>query len=175
MTDAQRELNFVRQQGFHSAEAVSCGFQYRALMWQPRLIGVLVAVGLICQVAGFPSMAAPLFLALSAVLWWNALLPNLNLFDSLYNALMASPPARPRLTPAPAPRRFAQGMAASFMLGIGASILMRWTVAAYVLEGFLVTALVALIFGKFCLGSYIFHLVTGQTRFAKRTLPWTRT
>ena len=166
------EVNFVMQQGFRDAQPAACGFQYGALMWQPRVIGVVVAVALICQAAGMPVVTARVFLALSAVLWWNVLLPKLNLFDALYNALVASPPERPRLTPAPAPRRFAQGMAASFMLGIGISILMGWTIAAYVLEGFLVTALVALIFAKFCLGSYIFHLVTGQTRFANRTLPW---
>jgi hypothetical protein len=136
------------------------------------VIGVLVAVALFFQIAGMPFITARLFLALSAVLWWNVLLPKLNLFDALYNVLVASPPERPRLTVAPAPRRFSQGMAASFLLGIGVSLLMGWTIAAYVLEGFLVTALVALTFGKFCLGSYIFHLVTGQTRFANHTLPW---
>jgi uncharacterized protein DUF4395 len=134
-------------------------------MWQPRVIGALVAIGLVWQLA-------PLFLALSAVLWWNVLFPKLNLFDALYNGLIALPPERPRLTTAPAPRRFAQGIAASFMLGIGISLGMGWTIAAYVLEGFLVAALVSLIFGRFCLGSYIFHLSTGQASFANRTLPW---
>jgi hypothetical protein len=166
------QVNFVRQQGFREAQAGSCGFQYGALMWQPRVIGLIVSAALTCQFAGMPLITARVFLALSGVLWWNVLFPRLNLFDVLYNALVASPPERPRLAPAPAPRRFSQGMAASFMLGIGASLLMGWTVAAYVLEGFLITALVALIFGRFCLGSYIFHLVTGQARFANRTLPW---
>jgi hypothetical protein len=32
-----------------------------------------------------------------------------------------------------------------------------------------------LIFGRFCLGSYLFLLLTGQARFANRTLPWART
>ncbi len=159
------ELNFVRQQGFREASPGACGFQYGALMWQPRVIGVLVAVGIIWQMA-------LLFLALSAVLWWGVLFPKLNLFDVLYNTWMASPPERPRLTAAPAPRRFAQGMAASFMLGIGLSLIMDWTMTAYVLEAFLAVALAALIFGKFCLGSYIYHLVTGQADFANRTLPW---
>ena len=168
------QFNFVRQQGFRDAAPGACGFQYGALMWQPRVIGVLVAAGLGLQFAGFASIAARLFLALSAVLWWNALVPKLNVFDALYNAFVASPPARPRLTLAPAPRRFSQGMAASFMLGIGVSLAGGWMTAAYMFEAFLVTAVVALIAGKFCLGSYIFHVITGQTRFANRTLPWTR-
>ncbi len=32
----------------------------------------------------------------------------------------------------------------------------------------------ALIFGKFCLGSYVFHLLRGEAAFANRTLPWVR-
>jgi hypothetical protein len=36
----------------------------------------------------------------------------------------------------------------------------------------LLVALGALIFGAFCLGSYVFHLLTGNGEFAKRTLPW---
>ena len=165
--EQQAEFNFVRQQGCREPSPSGCGYQYSALMWQPRVTAVIVAVGLIWQIA-------PLFLAMSAVLWWNVLLPRMNLFDALYNALVAAPPTRPRLSPAPAPRRFSQGMAASFMLGIGVSILMGWTMAAYIFEGFLVAALSALIFAKFCLGSYIFYLVTGRADYANQTLPWAR-
>jgi Domain of unknown function (DUF4395) len=161
----QVELNFVLQQGFQGATPGSCGFQYSALMWQPRVTAFVIVVGLIFQ-------WAPLFLAMSAILWWNVAVPRWNLFDAAYNAWVALPPTRPKLTPAPAPRRFSQGMAASFMLGIGASLLMGWSAAAYVVEGLLVIALSALILGRFCLGSYIFYLVTGQAGYANRTLPW---
>jgi len=161
------QLNFIQQQGFKDATAAGCATQYPALMFQPRLIGVIVAVGLVLQ-------APVLFLLLSAILWWNVLLPALNPFDALYNRLIAGPKRLPRLTPAPGPRRFAQGMAATFMLGIGLSILWELPVAAWVLEGFLVVALVALVFGKFCLGSYIFLLLRGQAAFANRTVPWAR-
>ena len=161
------KLNFVMQQGFREASPSGCGLQYSSLMWQPRVTALIVAVGLIFQIW-------PLFLAFSAVLWWNVVFPQMNLFDTLYNKFVASPPTRPRLTPAPAPRRFSQGMAASFMLGIGTTLLLGWTAAAYVLEAFLVIALLALILAKFCLGSYIFYLLTGQARYANRTLPWAR-
>jgi hypothetical protein len=161
------ELNFVMQQGFRDASPGACGYQYSSLMWQPRVTAALVAIGLIWQVA-------PLFLALSAINWWNAFFPKMNVFDFLYNALVASPPSRPRLGPAPAPRRFSQGMAASFMLAIGISILMDWTLAAYIFEGFLVVALSALILGKFCLGSYVFYLISGRAGYANQTLPWAK-
>jgi hypothetical protein len=43
---------------------------------------------------------------------------------------------------------------------------------AYTFEGLLLAALGALIVGRFCLGSYLFLLLTGQSGFANRTLPW---
>ena len=161
------QLNFIQQQGFKDATPAGCETQYPALMFQPRLIGLVVAVGLVLQAPG-------LFLLLSAVLWWNVLLPSRNLFDAFYNRLIAGPKRLPRLTPAPGPRRFAQGMAATFMLGIGLSILSEWYIAAWILEGLLVVALSALVIGKFCLGSYIFLLLRGEAAFANRTVPWAR-
>jgi hypothetical protein len=113
--------NFVQQQGFPKAEPSSCGLQLSALMFQPRLIGVLMAIG-----------------------------------------------------PAPAPRRFAQGIAATFMLGIGLSLLGGHATLAWTLEWLLAVALAALVFGRFCLGSYLFHLFTGNRLFANATLPWRR-
>ena len=165
--ESSSQLNFIRQQGFKNAAPSACQLQYPALMFQPRLIGVIVVVGVIFQ-------APALFLILSAVLWWNAFLPSRNLFDALYNVLVADPKGIPRLISAPGPRRFAQGMAATFTLGIGLSLIFGWKAAAWILEGVLVAALAALIFGKFCLGSYVFHLFRGESAFANRTLPWAR-
>ncbi len=159
------ELNFVRQQGFRDASSEACAFQYPALMWQPRAIGILVLLGVLLQ-------AWPLFLALWALLWWNAALPRLNPFDALYNRFRAIPRGLPRLGPAPSPRRFSQALAGTFMLGIAGSLLAGWRPVAWTLEGFLLAALGALIFGRFCLGSYVYLLVTGESAFANRTLPW---
>jgi hypothetical protein len=163
---SKAQINFIKQQGFEGASERTCDFQYPALMFQPRVIGALVLAGVLLQ-------AAPLFLTLSAVLWWNALLPKLNPFDRLYNSLVTRK-GLPAMTAAPGPRRFAQGMAATFMLLIGASILAGWDTLAWVLEALLLVALGALIFGAFCLGSFVFHLLTGNGDFAKRTLPWGR-
>lgn len=161
------ELNFVRQQGFRDATPAACTLQYPALMWQPRAVGVLVVLGLVLQ-------AWPYFLALGALSWWNALQPRLNPFDALYNRLVARPADLPRLEPAPAPRRFAQAMAGTFMLAIALAVHAGWRVTAATLEILLAVALAALIFGGFCLGSYLFLVVTGQAGFANRTLPWSR-
>ena len=124
--------------------------------------------------AGVLLQAPTLFLILSAVLWVSALIPGLNPFDWLYNTLVAARKGLPPLTAAPGPRRFAQGMAATFMVLIGVSLLAGWDTLAWVLEALLLVALSALIFGTFCLGSYVFHLLTGNGEFAKRTLPWGR-
>lgn len=159
------QLNFVRQQGFKDAGANACGYQYSALMFQPRIVGVLVLMGLVLQ-------SWPFFLSLSAILWWNTFVPALNPLDALYNSLIAGSKGLSQLTPAPGPRRFAQGMAATFMLAIGICILFEWRVTGWILEGLLVVALATLIFGKFCFGSYVFLLLRGDTEFANRTLPW---
>ena len=165
MSEAQ--VNFIKQQGFEGASARTCDVQYPALMFQPRVVGVLVLAGVLLQ-------ASMLFLTLSAVLWWSALMPRLNPFDRLYNSLVAARKGRPPLTAAPGPRRFAQGMAATFMVLIGVSLLAGWGTLAWALEALLAVALIALILGAFCLVSYVFHVLTGKSEFARRTLPWVR-
>lgn len=163
----QAERNFVEQQGFRDAGADSCGFLYPALMLQPKIVGSLLIIGLILQSWWY-------FLLLSALLWWNVLVPERNPFDALYNSLIADPKGLPRLTTAPPPRRFAQGMAATFMLVIAATLFLGWHAAAWIVEVLLVAAFAALIFGKFCLGSYVYHLLHHDSGFANRTLPWVR-
>jgi hypothetical protein len=158
-------INFIKQQGFKAASAQTCAFQYPALMFQPRVTGLLVLAGVLFQ-------APSLFFALSAVLWWSVLVPRLNPFDRLYHGFIAARQGHPALTPAPHPRRFAQAVAATLMLLIGVSLLADWKMLAWVLEANLLLALAAVIFGAFCVSSFLFHLFTGNGAFARRTLPW---
>ena len=160
-------VNFVRQQGFEAATAPACDLQYPALMFQPRVVGVVVLAGVILQ-------SPFLFLALSAVLWWSALVPRLNPFDALYQLLVATRRRRPPLTAAPGPRRFAQALAATFALLIGVCLFAGWDTTARILEAVFIVAVGALVFGAFCLGSYAFHVLAGHAKFANRTLPWRR-
>jgi len=90
------------------------------------------------------------------------------------NRLIAAPRGRLPLSPAPAPRRFAQAVNAAFNLGSGATLLAGWSVASWVLQAMLVAAFSLLLFAKFCLGAYVFHLLRGEAAFANRTLPWAR-
>ena len=159
------KINFIEQQGFISSRGPACKLQYSALMFQPRLLGSFVLVALIFQ-------SWVLFLMLSAILWWNVTIPALNPFDAVYNKFIAGPKGLQQLTPAPGPRRFAQGMAATFMLCIGLFLFFKLQTLAWIFESLLVVALSSLIFGKFCLGSYVFYLIKGKGAFANRTLPW---
>jgi len=159
------ERNFILQQGLEDPGPQDTHRRFEALLFQPRLIGLSVLVGITLQ-------SPAVFLSLWVVLWWSALLPRLNPFDALYNITLGARPGAIHLRPAPAPRRFAQGMAGTFALAIGSLLRLEWFITAFVLEVFLGAAIAALIFGRFCLGSYIYHLLRGETDFAGKTLPW---
>jgi hypothetical protein len=66
-------------------------------------------------------------------------------------------------------------MAGTMSLAIGLSLISGSMVAAIVLEVFLALAVAALVFGRFCLGSFLFLLLRGETDFATHTLPWSGT
>ncbi|HVB35166.1 MAG TPA: DUF4395 family protein [Patescibacteria group bacterium] len=159
--------NFMKQQGFPDEAIPTCDMHFAGLYFQPRIVGTLLLVAII--------LASPvLFLVLSGALWWNVLVPALNPFELIYNRLIAVPRGKTVLTPSPAPRRFAQAMAAAMMLIVALALLQGWVVTAWVFEAFLVAAFSLLLFGRFCLGAYIYHLLRGRISFANATLPWAR-
>jgi fatty acid desaturase len=157
----------MKQQGFVEEADGPCDMHFSGLYFQPRIMFPLVLLAIILRSPAF-------FLILSAVLCWNVLFPRWNPFELFYNRAFAQVRGRTKLAPAPGPRRFAQGMAAAFLLLTGLSFLAGWTVAAWVFSAFLVVAFSALLFGKFCMGAYIYHLLRGRFAFAKATLPWAR-
>ncbi|HKW15451.1 MAG TPA: DUF4395 family protein [Candidatus Krumholzibacteria bacterium] len=158
-------LNFVRQQGFTNTTVAACEYQYPALMWQPRVIAVLVCLGILIETGWF-------FLALSAVLWWNVLMPRFNPFDAIYDRLFLKKIGHAPIGPAPAPRRFSQGLAATFMLGIGLAMLKGHDELAWTLQLIVLFVLALLIFGRLCVGAYLYHLITGKRALANKSLPW---
>ncbi|HEX4004245.1 MAG TPA: DUF4395 family protein [Candidatus Acidoferrales bacterium] len=178
---SQAIRNFMKQQGFADEASALCDMHFAGLYFQPRIVGSLIVVGIALNLAGYRmGEAAPihwamaLFFALSVVLWWNVIAPSLNPFEVVYNRAFALPKGRSPLVPAPGPRRFAQAIAAAFTLIVGISLLQGWNVTAWVFEAFLVAAFSMLLFGKFCLGAYIFLLLRGQFSLANSTLPWAR-
>jgi hypothetical protein len=148
------ESRFILSQGFAEPAPESCGLHFAALQFQPRVIGIIVVVGMILQsVAILPSVA--LFVILGIILCWGAMVPDANVFEWAYN--LTSP--RYRLNRAPAPRRFAQGLAGMMALAIAAFLYMHWMLAATVLELLLLAAVAGILFAKFCFGSWLYHTV----------------
>jgi hypothetical protein len=163
--------NFMKQQGFADEPAAACDMHFEGLYFQPRIVFPAVIVAILLQLLSIPASVG-LHLAISAVLWWNTLAPALNPFELAYNRWVARPSRRPPLVPAPGPRRMAQGMAAAFNLGAGLALVQGATPLAWVLQAMLVLAFSALLFGRFCLGAYVYHLLKGRVAFANSTLPW---
>ncbi len=118
--------------------------------------------------------SAPGFAVLAALLWWSALLPRRNPFDALHNRFVARRAGVPRLAPAPAPRRFAQAEAGTLAAVIAGCLVLGAARAGLALEVFFLLASAAAVLGRFCTGTFLFHLVGGRVRFAFRTLPWGR-
>ena len=163
--------NFMRQQGFVEEPPDACDMHFEGLYFQPRIVFPAVIVAIVLQLASVP-LSAGVHSLISAVLWWNTLLPALNPFEIAYNRWVARPKGRLALVPAPGPRRMAQGMAAAFNLGAGLALVYGATSLAWALQAMLVLAFSALLFGRFCLGAYVYHLLRGRVAFANSTLPW---
>ena len=157
----------MRQQGFRQEEPSRSKWHFRALLFQPAIVGPLIVVAIVLQ-------SAALFVALAAVLLWNAAFPRLNPFERFYDFAIGRPKGMPAIEPAPGPRRFAQAMAAAFMIVIAVALSLDWKIVAYLFEAGLLVAFTALLGGRFCLGAYLFHLMRGRTDFANATCPWSR-
>lgn len=146
----QSRESFISQQGFAVPNANP--HLYSALMFQPRVIGGVVVLGTMFQ------RPEP-FLALAAVMAWAALVPTRNLFDAVYNYTVAYPRGFPPLRAAPAPRRFAQGGAATLALAIGLALLTGATSAAWVLEGAALVSVASVLVRRFCVPAYLYYVL----------------
>ena len=139
------KIQFIRSLGYLDSH----GHLYSALMLQPRIVGALTATGVLLQ-------APWVFLALSAALGWSALVPTRSLFDAIYNYAFAHPRGLATLTPAPAPRRFAGGLAAAVTLAIGVTLLTEARSSAWALEALLSAAVAAVVCGRSCAGANLY-------------------
>ena len=97
-------LNFMKQQGFTQEPPDRAALRFKGLQFQPAIVGSMMLVAILTQ-------SPVTFLLVSALLWLNVLVPAANPFENFYNRFVARRRGRPPLTPAPGPRRFAQGMA----------------------------------------------------------------
>lgn len=159
------EYKFLQQQGYPEIEQEDPGAQFRPLQFQPAIVSTLMLLAIALQSPG-------IFFAVGAVLWINVFFPGMNIFELFFNRFLADRLNLRKIYPAPNPRRFAQGMAAMFMSIAGTGIMAGWHTIAYASQTFIVIAFSLLLFGKFCLGAYIYQLLLGRTRFANETCPW---
>ncbi len=154
-----RTLSAARDQ--HPSLVVACELPTSGLQFQPRVVGLIALLGIALQ-------APAVFLALSAALWWCTLLPRLNPFEALYNATFARRAGATRIGITTAPRRFSQGMAATFAVAIAIALLLKWPVAAVAFEAMFVAATgAAAIFG-YCAGCFVYHLLHGRPEPARQ-------
>jgi len=148
MRDSQ--IRFIRSLGFEGTQFPDT--LYSALMFQPRIVGIVVALGVLLQ-------SAWLFVALSAALSCGTMFPSLNPFDAIYNHVVARRRGLPPLDLAPAPRRFAQGMAGSVAMVIGVALLTQIMIVAWIFQGLFVVASMAVVFRDSCAGADVYHLL----------------
>jgi len=159
--------NFILQQGFEDPDFATCPLQYSALVFQPKIVLVVIIVGILFQ-------SQAVFAGLGALLWWSALFPKLNPFRALYNRTLGSRPRAFRLDPSPAPRRAAETEAGTVALTSALLIHTGVSLATYVVEAvFLAAGLAVLVWGL-CTGTFVYHLLRGHSRFALQTLPWAK-
>ena len=155
----QSELEFIRQLGVQDTAADHR--LYAAHMFQPRVVGSVLALGVLQQ-SPWP------FVLLSLALGWSALVPTRNPFDAVYNRVIARPRRFPPLGPAPLPKRFAAGMAGALMLGIGVALLLDSRPTAWALQGIAAAAVLAVVVGRFCEGAAMYHLLVRAATRARR-------
>jgi hypothetical protein len=145
----ESRVRFIRQLGVTTPNVDDN--LYSALMLQPRIIAVIVALGIVVQ-------SPLLFLVLSVVLLWSALVPSLNPFDALYN-FVARPRGLAPLDIAAPPRRFAMGMAGTVALTIGVALAVGASITAWVFQGLFAVAVIQVVFGDICGAANLYHLL----------------
>jgi hypothetical protein len=144
------KTRFIRSLGYLDADADD--HLYSGLMFQPRMVGSVTAIGVLLQ-------APWVFLALSAALAWSALVPTWSLFDAIYNHGVALPQQLASVPPAPAPRRFAGALAAVATLAVGVALLTGARSAAWVLEAVIVVAVSAVVFRRVCAAADLYNVI----------------
>ena len=151
---ATNEIRFHPATGIHDRGLP--GWFVLALMFQPRVITAVVISGVVLQ-------SPWVFLALSTVLWWSALVPSHNPFDAFFNHVMADPMRLAFMPVAPPPRRFAQAMAATFAISIAMTLFAGASLPAWLLEGVFVVGSTSVVVRRFCLPAYVYHLLRSGT------------
>jgi hypothetical protein len=155
MEDVMRnsKIQFIRSLGYLDPHADD--HLYSALMLQPRVVGGTTLIGVLLQTPA-------VFFALSAALAWSAVFPALSVFDAIYNYGVARRRGLAPVAVAPAPRRFAGGLAAIITFATAIALVTGARTTGWALEALLVVAVTGVVVGRACAGADLYNFLNRQ-------------
>lgn len=151
-------------QGFtHVADDAESAALARSARFQPRATLVLLAGGVALVASGLvgTTVGALWFAVLAALGWLAVAVPATNVFDLTWNPIRARGLCFSGAPPAP--RRFSQAIAATFLTTIAILLALSATTAALVVAGVMAVAASLAAFADVCVGSEIYHLLFGRS------------
>lgn len=151
----------LESQGFSSvADDAAAAALARAARFQPRatLALLLAGVGVAASGQVSPVVPAAWFGTLAGLAWLAVAVPATNVFDRAWDALAGEP----RLGTPPTPRRFSQGIAATFLTTIAALFGAGLLPAAFAVSGVMAVAASLAAFADVCIGSLVHNLLFGR-------------
>ncbi len=147
----------LNEQGFDNFDdTAKCGLVW-PLRFTPAVSIGLIIIGLIWQ--------SPLYMGVLALIGLSgALLPHGMLIDLIYNFGVRHLFYAPSLPPTPKPRQFSYLISTLFLTGSALSFYYNLPVLGIVLAGLVCIAGTVLITTHWCLGSWFYKLIFGQSR-----------
>jgi hypothetical protein len=136
----------------------------RAARFQPQATLALLVAGVALVAAGLvsTSFGAAWFGVLAALAWLAVAVPATNVFDRLWDLVATRIAGWPGVRPPPAPRRFSQGIAATFLTTIALLFAASAATAAFVVSGIMAVAASLAAFADVCVGSALYNALIAR-------------
>jgi hypothetical protein len=160
-----RALRNLESQGFTAVtdDAEAAGLA-RAARFQPAATLALLLVGVGLAASGHVPATSPAawFGALAALAWLAVAVPTTNVFDRFWDLAVRPLTGWPGLGPPPTPRRFSQGIAATFLTTIAVLFGLGLATPAFVVSGVMAVAASLAAFANVCIGSAVYNVAFGR-------------
>lgn len=148
--------NNLNKQGFGKLDDEAKSRYALPLRFTPGVGTILIVIGLALQ--------SPIWLgAMALVALSGALFPNGMLIDLVYNLGVRHLFHAPPLPPTPKPRRFSYLLSTVFLAGSALSFYFGLSVLGFILGGMVVIGGTILTTTLWCLGSWWYRLIFGQS------------
>lgn len=159
-----RAIRNLESQGFSAADDSRTTGLARAAAFQPRATLALLLLGVGLAVTGVVPAVFPAawFGVLAGLAWLAVAVPATNVFDRFWDLAVRPITGWAGVDATPAPRRFSQGIAASFLTTVAVLFGLGLGTPALVVAGIMACAASLASFADFCLGSAIFNLLFGR-------------